>query len=445
MSRQRRAPSLSKGSSQAVGSLARGNRRVQLGRGIILALVGLGVVWFAHYVATEKAHDFRVFYSMAVDLRGGNTDLYGPHGVMSWPMIYRYPPWFSIVLVPWSLIRFGVAAFLWTGLKFLTLWLVVRAVLRMLRKGKNRGGDLIKLGWFWLIPILIATPSLIEEFESGNVHFFVFAATVAALYNLPRRTLKTAWYFAAGIGVKLLPAFFLPYLVLRRDSPWVLFTILMLFLLFLLPIPVFGWQGNFELFLEWWGTSGFGYLSGREPVFPLDYSLTGIMTRYLSSVDYSSLPDSNYPNINLVRFSEGTVALIGAILSLAGYAGLLWLAWRLRLRGGRSEEPNLENGLLFCAMLLLSPAVQKIHFVVILFPAIVIGYELRSQRLSMGVRKGVWVLTAASLLLFAVPPLIPGAAQQRLVDVYSPMYVGTLCLALVLAILLRDRYRSSTG
>jgi hypothetical protein len=416
---------------------------------VILILVGIGVAWFARYVAVEKAHDFRVFYNVAADLREGNTDLYGPHGAMSWPMICRYPPWFALAMIPWSLAPFEASAFLWTVLKFLALWLVVRMILRMLRRARNPNKSRSGLGGYWAIPILTATPALVEEFESGNVHFFIFAAMVGALYHLPRKKMRVAWCFALGIGVKLIPFFFLPYLAVRRTSRWVAITLLLLLLLFILPAAFLGWLRNLELFWEWLKSSAFGYLSGGEPVFPLDYSLHGVLTRYLSRVDYSILPDANYPNINLVSLSPHLLTPISMVVSWGAYAILLWLAWRLREGVRDSEEcnqiSNLEYAILFCSMLLLLPAVQKIYFVVVLFPAIVVAYELSARDLPHQTRKSVRFFLAGSLILFSVPPLIPGAELQRLIDAYSSPYFGTLFLLGCLASLLRYRYRQHFG
>jgi hypothetical protein len=260
---------------------------------------------------------------------------------------------------------------------------------------------------------------------------------VASLYFLHRqRRLAGGALLGLAIGVKLIPAFFVPYLGVKRHVKMVAAATLLLVVLAFLPAAYVGFEGNFELLRAWWEANDFPAPTTQQWGAPPDHSLKGVLTRYLSTVPYASHRDTAYQNINVAEVSPQVLSVRWLVVATTGYGALLLLG--LRQRSDAGAEP-LEYSLLFCAMLLLAPLSQNFHFVALLFPAVVLGYELR--RVEAGSLRGrvIWALAVAATALHAVPPLIPGRANQRLLAVYSPIFFGTLLLAVCFVLLLQRR------
>jgi hypothetical protein len=404
-------------------------------------MLALLIAGFAYWAAWDS-HDFYLYHFAARDMLEGSQDLYGPHFGVDWPMVYRYPPWFLMVLSPLALLPGKMAAGFWVLLKFVVLYFVVRMIRKMVSEDSLAHDQ---LDWYRLLPFLISAPYLVHEFKIGNAHFFVFAAMVGGLYFLHHRhPVRAAAFFALGIGIKLIPAFFLPYLLVKQHVRMVVYVSFFLLALLLLPAIYFGLDGNFELLQTWWVKNSLPVATTQEWGLGPDHSLRGVLTRYLSTVSYTSHRDPDYQNIDFAEFSPQLLQTIWLVVALLGYGTLLvWGARQRsvgRLRGAGDTKHSaapVEYGLLFCAMLLLEPLTPGYYLVVLLFPALVLSYELR--RLRIGFRRGqaICAIAVAATLLFAVPPLIPGRANQRWLTVYSPDFLGTLLLAICFYLLLR--------
>src|SRR5205085_8614693 len=180
------------------------------------------------------------------------------------------------------------------------------------------------------------------EFRYGNAQFFVFASAAAALLLVDERPVLSAGSLALGIGVKIWPLFFLPYLAVRRKWKAMGYTLAFVALLAMLPALYFGFGSNFRLLGQWFSQESQTQLSESEIWFP-NQSLRGVLMRYLTVIDYSQVPDPNYAHVNILSFDPAIVRLIWMGLAAVAYSGFLWIANRRRM------EPDwLGQGLAFC-------------------------------------------------------------------------------------------------
>ncbi len=150
--------------------------------------------------------------------------------------------------------------------------------------------------------------------------------------------------------------------------------------------------------------------------------------RYLTVIDYSTVPDSNYPLVHVAALDPKLVRLIWLVLAGAAYVWLLLMAHR-----SRGTDGWIEHGLAFGLVVLLQPFTQKYALSVLLWPAIVAGFL---------VAKTPWrIFVYAATALVLIQPLTPGATAQRLFQV-----LGLDCGAAVLLMLpvarLQARIRS---
>ena len=361
---------------------------------LIIVTVALG---FAYHAAGHPM-DFRVYHYGARGVFDGTRPVYGRASGLGWPMHYRYPPLFLLLFAPFATVPLSWGAAIWLILKVAVLIWLVRAM--------RKAGAVLKqpMTTMAVLPgLLFIAPYLVEEFRYGNVQFFIFALTAAALLMARRKPLVAAGSLALAISVKVWPLFFVPYLAVRRDWKVVSYTMVFVVVLALLPSFYFGVGGNFSLLNQWFAQEFHTQLNENEIWFP-NQSLRGFLMRYLTMIDYSSVPDSNYPQVNIATFQPASVRLMWLILAGAIYLTFLFLAER-----GKNGTGWVDHALGFCLLVLLEPFTQKYALVVLLWPALTANSYLKDAR--------VRILIFSGTILALVQPIAPGAGTQRLLQV----------------------------
>ena len=390
---------------------------------LVLAFIALSLAsaWYVY----SRPMDFRVYYFGSEGFFHDKRPVYGNYSGMGWPMHYRYPPLFLFMAVPFTWLPLPWAASLWVVLKCAALFLLVGAL------WKRHGPATSKAAW--LIPLLLAGPYVIEEFRYGNAQFFIFALTGAALLALSAAPLLASLALALAISIKVWPLFFIPYLAVRREWKVVGATLAITVVLLLLPSLYFGVGGNAYLMREWARQEFFTQTGESELSFP-SQSLRGVLMRYLTFLDYSTMADTRYVTVHLATISPATVRMLWLALAGLCYVGFLILSAKRR-RGGVF---GLTEALAFTGIILLEPFSQKYTLVILLWPAMVAG------RLAGGRARGL-LYAAAGISI--VQPLISGSAAQRLLQVLGFDFLITALLAafLVLSILALPTERSSSG
>jgi hypothetical protein len=371
------------------------------------AVVGIAV-GFAWYVS-GRPMDFRVYYFGAQGVLDGTRPVYGEYSGIGWPMHYRYPPLFLLVAFPLSLLPLAWAAALWTLGKCAALGLLTRALWRRL--------SIANFPSAWIVPFLLAGPYVIEDLRYGNAQSFIFALVGAAFLSLDKMPRLAAAALALGISIKVWPLYFVPYLAVRRKWRVVGWTLSITALLTILPMTYFGFEGNLNL-LGQWATQEFSIQSGQSEMWFPSQSLRGVMMRYLTEVDYSQVPDSNYQVIHLATINPNLVRTVWIVLATMGYCGFLavsfWYSRKPHIRFGITE------GLAFSTLVLFEPFSQKYALVVLLWPAIVAGRMVQGNP---------WRgLLYAAIAIVLIQPLAQGASAQRLLQVLGFDFLATALL-----------------
>ena len=379
-----------------------------------LKLIVILMVALLSYYAARHTVDFPIYHAMARAMLAGNGPLYGPNSGVGWPLVYRYPPLFLLLFVPFALLPLKLGAVIWTALKFVALYYLARALLARLQLSSPIGVQFLAL-----IP---AVPYLALEFHYGNAQFFIFAMVAAALLCMQKRPIQAALILALGISLKVWPLFFLPYLMARRYRHVVALTLAFTVGLTLIPVGYWGWHGNAAL-LRQWATQEYGIAAtGGEadiPGFP-SQSLRSVMMRYLVSLDYSKLYDPNYPKFNLTAVNPHTVELLWAILAASAYAALLLFAWR-----GRESEELTLHGLAFCGLVLLQPFTKNTDLVVLLWPITVGVAALHGDKMLQRWARGALYI---AMSLMVLKPFLPTSAMHRILQVLGADFWETCLL-----------------
>jgi Glycosyltransferase family 87 len=378
-----------------------------------LKVAGVIAAAMLSYVVSRHSVDFLVYRATAHAMLTRVAPIYGPKSGLTWPLVYRYPPLFLLLFVPFALLPAGLAVFIWTALKFVVLYFLARALFS--------GREFDKPAWVQCLAVFAALPYLLVEFHYGNAQFFVFAMVAAALLWTDERPVLAALTLALGISLKVWPLFFVPYLVARRHARVAGLALVFAAGLALVPAGYFGWLGNAALLGEW-AKQEFGVASAAgEPAiigFP-SQSLHSVLLRYLSALDYSKLPDPNYPKVNLLALNPRGVQLLWAIFVALGYAGLLLLA---RHTGATDLT---VHALAFCDLALLEPFTQRTDLVVLFWPIMIAAAALyRDDSLSRWARAAIW----AALSVIVLQPSVPTAAMQRSLHVLGVDFAASCLL-----------------
>ena len=373
------------------------------GRKLALTAVVIATLGFAYYAARHPM-DFRVYHYGARGVFDGTRPVYGPTSGLGWPMHYRYPPLFLLLFAPFAILPLGWGAAVWVVLKVVALCLVGAGFSR--RVPRNGTYNL-------LLPFIFIAPYIIEELRYGNAQFFVFALAAAGLLIEREQPVLSAASLALGISIKVWPLFFVPYLAVRRDWRLVSYTLVFVAVLAMLPSVYFGFDGNLTLLAQWFSQETHTQLTESEIWFP-NQSLRGFLMRYLTVIDYSQVPDSNYAQVNFLALEPSTVRLIWMGLAMAAYAGFLWLA-----RYHRNDDGWLDHALGFCLIAILEPFTQKYALAILLWPAIAVGMAPKSR---------FRVLLYAATVLALIQPLAPGANTQRFLQVLGLDFAAAVLL-----------------
>ena len=385
---------------------------------IVFILVAVIAVAFLSFYAARRPVDYPVYRATARTMLAGSGPLYGPTSGTGWPQVYRYPPLFLILFIPFALLSLKTGAALFAALKFVALFYLERELFLRLD---------LKPKWLRFLAFLPALPYLALEFHYGNAEFLIFALTAACLLWIEERPVAASLALALGISIKVWPLFFLPYLAAKRRGREVAMTLAFTVLLTVLPAGYFGWHRNTEL-LGQWANQEFGVAADAgEPGivgFP-SQSLHSVMMRYLVSLDYSRLPDPNYPRYNFATMNARVVESTWMLLAALGYAGLLLLAYQ----SGESETLTVD-AIALCSLLILEPFTQSGDLVLLLWPIAVAVAALRKDHALPDWARGALY---AALFFMVAKPLLPTAALHRSLQVLGADFWETslLCLGLL--------------
>jgi Glycosyltransferase family 87 len=252
------------------------------------------------------------------------------------------------------------------------------------------------------IPALLLLPYLAKMLKGGNAQLLIVVLAWFALLEADRRPLLAGLLLGLAAAFKIWPAFLVPYLVLRRRWRVAVAEAVSASVLTVAPAVWLGWKETFRLLTEWFlQEQRINALLG-DKWYP-SQSLRGVMLRYLTRMNYSGLPDSNYRLVNFVSWPSVDVRY--AWLALAILLGLLsiFLVWQ-------SVDDAVAYGLFFCFLLVIQPQVAIGIYVTLLWPALVAAALVADRAPPQSAR---WLCWTAALFAILIP-LAPGSALQRL-------------------------------
>jgi len=245
---------------------------------------------------------------------------------------------------------------------------------------------------------------------------------------------------ALATSIKVWPLFFFPYLAARKEWRMLAGATALTAVLTFLPAVYLG-PGPMVDLLSQWGQQEFLTQTGETQVWYPSQSLRGVLMRYLTEIDYTAVPDSEYvrelastgytyvpdSNYALIHFRTMDPAVVRGLwmtLAAMAYAGLLLLAY-----ARRHDDGWAVHGAAWCGLVLLQPFTQKYALAVLLWPALVAGALIASRQVPLVVKLAIYL--AAALIMFQ--PFLSGSPLQREMQVWGLDFLATSLLGATMA------------
>jgi hypothetical protein len=262
------------------------------------------------------------------------------------------------------------AALVWSVLQVASFGLALALLWRWFRFPDHRAPPAIG----FVVAVVIALPAIFEAAKFNQLSFIVLAAVVAGITLTQQRHAASAGVcFAGAAVVKLLPAVFLPWLVLKRQ--WraaAAFAIASVLLIALPPAIAFGPQDAWRYHVRWFNDNVAGVAKQGLAEQGLRGHFTDHRNQSLGDVLRRSL-QADFPAPaprQVAQLSAGTVtALAGGIALVLLAAG----AWATRRRWGALSPPEhlTEFAAVSLAMLIFAPLLRQ-YYLVWALPALIL-------------------------------------------------------------------------
>jgi len=211
----------------------------------LTAIVILGIVVIYVVKIADRMPDYEV-YRRAAERALAAAPLYRPEDRH---YQFKYLPAFAVVMVPLGLVPDPVARVCWFAASILFLILLLRKSVSVMPERLHSRAYLIG------ITFVLLGKFYAHELELGQVNIAMAAFVVLAVAQMRAgRELAAGLLIAAAIVLKPYVVLLLPWLVARRRIPSIAGAALGLAMALLLPVVVYGFDGNVHLLSEWWRT-----------------------------------------------------------------------------------------------------------------------------------------------------------------------------------------------
>jgi alpha-1,2-mannosyltransferase len=398
---------------------------VLLVTGALAVAVTLSV---AQGLQQRVGQDFHVFWQAGRNFASGDP-LY--HGYLPGARPFKYPPFAAMVfqlLAPFSL-RAAGAIFSFLNL---VLWVAAAYLTRAIvdRTFPNRRRSLLP----FVLALVFSAQFFLDNFHHAQMNELTFVLVLLGLHAYLRgKDVGAAAWLVAAAAIKLTPALFVAWLVIRGRRRAALAVPPLALACVVLPLLVRGPAAGAAELVEYYHTFLEEHQHGAIRDYTGGQNLAAFVNRMTQpkgsaqGVSYGYLPASEQTAQLAYQALWATVLLI-----------VLTKLVVLRLRG--MPVSAFELAMIFLASLLLSPITFTTHLVSLLF----VYYTFLSIRL-VSPSPPVRVAAALLFLAMAVTGLsgrdLAGSTVYEAIGGYS-VYVWTMLLLFLAAVVLAGRHPS---
>src|SRR5437763_2693352 len=404
-------------------------------RGLLWAFVVTAIVFSAlpllRYLRGHTIFDYELWYATGKHVLAGDEIYFFRAGKYD----FMYPPPCALFLASASLLGQGGLIVLLVAINSVA-WFYSAKLSAVLAAG-NRGTT---NSWLYLIPSLLVIVYIWSSYHLGQPSLVLLALMLGAFVALrTKREIVAGSLIAVAAAIKAFPVLAIIYLVYRRYwKAAVSLVATLLFLLFILPAPLRGFERGWHD-LEKWSAGMLKYSDvtvGQRPMRSYTWknqSLVGVSNRLLRHVDADAASAPHTPvYVNVADLNFRVVNAI--IISVALALGILFIAAMPRRDMRTTETDAIEFALLLLLMLMVTPLSFGYFYSWLMLPFAVV-----TQRVFAGKGSTILWWTLSALALLAVGLIFPRGAQ-----LYGNTFFATLLLFVGLSIELL-RFKQQTA
>lgn len=269
------------------------------------------------------------------------------------------------------------------------------------------------------LAVLFIFRFLMLNVDRGQVSLIILLLLMLFSSNIIRKKdIAAGIYLGLAMIIKLVPAIFLAYLILKKRFK-ALLSALAAFAIFLF-IPSFktGFDSNIGLIKQWAGV-----LTMTIPQEYIQYknqSLMAAISRFLS----------RNSDIAFIGLSETSLAVLTGFLYILFISFLAWCINKKREIANTAEDTAADLSIFFAAMTLLTPVGTKTAFVYLLLPVTFLIKEAFERKLKdWAINAGL--ITSSAIFYINSPDII--GDLNVILHKYSVMTLAVLIILAVLA------------
>jgi len=300
-------------------------------------------------------HDFHVFWQAGRNFSHGDA-LY--HGYLPGAREFKYPPFAAFVFQPLAVLPLSVAATLFSLLN-LALWVVAAFLTRDIVALTSSGR--ISTPVPLILALVLSAQFFLDNFHHVQMNAVILVLVLLGIRDyLQTKDLAAAGYIVTATAIKLIPIFFVAWLVIRGRRRAALAVPPLVAACVLVPLLVRGPAAGTADLVEYYHSFLSGHQHGEVASYTRGHNIASFVNRTMLQPESDS--DVRRPSIAV---SDGTAHRIYQVLWATVL--LTFLGMLVVLRRRKAPVSAFELSVVFLACLLLSPITFTANLVFLLF------------------------------------------------------------------------------
>jgi hypothetical protein len=294
---------------------------------------------------------------------------------------YLYLPLLAFLFTPLTLLSQTVAGLAWTLACILLIGWSLHETAKLIAGAEYSEVRPFERYALHLLPLICCADAISSEIGNAQVNCLILAAAVLAL-KLAGSSEAAAGAVLGGAAVaKVFTAPLLLYELLHKRFRIVAAALVGVIVALLTPSLLIGWQKNLD-YISYWTTDIALHtdVTSHRSGFAVNASIQAVLTRLLTDQSAFVWNGSDY-HLNVASLDPSTVSTVGMLIPLAA---LLILVTYYVLFRQRQYLTSYWGGIAiaFCIAPLITPVVERPHFVMLLPAYIYVSWMWLHERLT---------------------------------------------------------------
>ena len=359
-----------------------------------------------------------------------------------------WPPFFSIVSVPISLINnFSpyLAKFIWLLGSILAMYKIIdittqltlnrKVIFPQIKSESLISRKYISLAsWIVLVPLIIVLRQIWGDLGNIQINIYMLLFAMLSLYFYSKnKNILAGLLLAFSISIKVYTIFLFLYFIVKRETKMIAATLSFFLLFAIIQFFIFGFEQTIDYYSFWFNSNVESFASINHK----NQSFFSMMQSLLSHESPGLAGPLNEPIfINIMNIAIDQIKIVS--YTLIGIAALpVIYLFREKIKNRSSLKAFLEYTLILTLIPILSPLAWKAYFI-FLFPGFFINYLFiyhinnhLGKNINLLVK--VFFITSIILTVFSSEMFV-GKYLADILEVFSCYTIGTLLLGINIVI-----------